>query len=54
VVVSLGDLFGARELSETYFGFGVSHRSGVFRAMQLFDNVYGGSNYIYTYIEWRM
>jgi outer membrane protein len=52
--VSLGDLFGARELRETYFGFGVSHRSGVFRLMQLYDNVYGGSNYIYTYVEWRM
>jgi len=52
--VSLGDLFGARELRETYFGLGVSHRSGVFRLMQLYDNVYGGSNYIYTYVEWRM
>lgn len=54
VDVSLGDLFGAKELRETYFGFGVSHRSGVFRLVQLFDNVYGGSNYIYTYLEWRM
>jgi outer membrane protein len=52
--VSVGDLFGARELRETYFGLGVSHRSGFFGMAQIFDNVNGGSNYIYTYVEWRM
>ncbi len=52
--VSVGDLFGERELRETYFGFGASHRSGVFGMAQIFDNVNGGSNFIYTYIEWRM
>jgi len=54
VDVSLGDLFGSREFRETYFGLGVSHRSGMFGMSQIFDNVNGGSNYIYTYIEWRM
>ena len=49
--VSLGDLFGYRPLKETYFGVGVSHRSGVFGASRLLGNVNGGSNYIYTYIE---
>ncbi|TMH81664.1 MAG: MipA/OmpV family protein [Betaproteobacteria bacterium] len=52
--VSVGDLFGSKKLHETYFGFGVSHRSGMFGMAQLFDNVNGGSNYIYTYVEWRM
>ena len=52
--VSVGDLFGEKELRETYFGFGASHRSGIFGMAQIFDNVNGGSNYIYTYIEWRM
>jgi outer membrane protein len=51
---SVGDLFGSRELRETYFGVGVSHRSGMFGMGQIFDNVSGGSNYIYTYIEWKM
>src|SRR2546429_1640539 len=27
---SVGDLFGSREWRETYFGLGVSHRSGIF------------------------
>jgi outer membrane protein len=54
VDVSVGDLFGSRELRETYFGLGVSHRSGIFGMAQIFNNVNGGSNYIYTYIEWRM
>jgi len=51
---SVGDLFGSRELRETYFGVGVSHRSGMFGMGQIFANVNGGSNYIYTYVEWRM
>ncbi len=49
--ISLGDLIGSRALKETYFGFGVSHRSGIFGASRLLGNVNGGSNYIYTYLE---
>ena len=52
--VSVGDLFGVRTLRETYFGFGVSHRSGIFGTSQLLGNVNGGSNYIYSYLEWKM
>lgn len=49
--VSLGDLIGSRGLKDTYIGFGVSHRSGIFGSSRLLGNVNGGSNYIYTYIE---
>lgn len=49
--VSLGDMLGSRALKETYIGFGVSHRSGIFRSSRLLGNVYGGSNYIYSYVE---
>ena len=52
--VSIGDLLGRRSLREAYFGFGVTHRSGIFGSSQLFGNVDGGSNYIYTYIEWQL
>ncbi|MGH8738312.1 MAG: MipA/OmpV family protein [Burkholderiales bacterium] len=52
--VSLGDLLGVRSLREAYFGFGVTHRSGVFGSSQLFGNVNGGSNYIYSYVEWTL
>ena len=48
---SLGDLIGNRALKNTYLGFGVSHRSGIFGASRLLGNVNGGSNYIYTYLE---
>ena len=51
VDVSLGDLLSYRPLKETYFGIGVSHRSGIFGASRLLGNVSGGSNYIYTYVE---
>lgn len=49
--VSVGDLVGVRALKDTYLGFGVSHRSGIFGKSRLFGNVNGGSNYIYTYLE---
>jgi outer membrane protein len=49
--VSLGDMLGSRALKDTYIGFGVSHRSGIFRSSRLLGNVYGGSNYIYSYVE---
>ena len=49
--ISVGDLLGVRSLKETYIGFGVSHRSGIFGASRLLGNVNGGSNYIYTYLE---
>lgn len=54
VDVSVGDLIGVRSLRETYLGLGVSHRSGVFASSQLLGNVNGGSNYIYTYLEWTL
>ena len=52
--VSLGDIFGIRSQHDTYFGLGVTHRSGIFGTAQVLGNVNGGSNYIYSYIEWRI
>ena len=49
--ISLGDLVGSRALKNTYIGFGVSHRSGIFGSSRLLGNVNGGSNYLYTYLE---
>ena len=49
--VSLGDLLGSRVLKDTFIGFGVSHRSGIFGSSRLLGNVNGGSNYLYTYVE---
>ncbi len=49
--VSVGDLIGVRRLRDTYVGFGVSHRSGIFASSQLLGNVNGGSNYVYSYLE---
>ena len=49
--VSLGDLIGSRALKNTYLGFGVSHRSGIFGASRLLGNGNWGSNYIYSHLE---
>ncbi len=51
---SLGDLVGARKMKDSYLGIGVSHRSGIFGFSQLLNNVNGGSNYIYTYVEFAI
>ena len=52
--VSVGSLFRMNSLRETYFGFGVFHRFGISNVSQLPGNVNGGSNYIHSYIEWKM
>lgn len=52
--ISLGDLISVKSMRETYVGLGVSHRSGIFGTSRLLGNVDGGSNYIYSYVEWRM
>jgi outer membrane protein len=51
---SVGDLVGVRSMKDTYLGIGVSHRSGIFGFSQLLNNVNGGSNYIYTYVEFAI
>jgi outer membrane protein len=51
---SVGDLFRIKKLEDTYFGVGVSHRSGLFGTSQLFNNVNGGTNYIYLYFETKL
>lgn len=51
---SVGDALGVRALKKTFLGMGVSHRSGIFGTSQLLGNVSGGSNYIYSYLEWEM
>jgi outer membrane protein len=51
VDLNLGDLLRAHPLRDTYVGLGVSHRSGLFGWSRLFNNVFGGSNYIYAYLE---
>jgi outer membrane protein len=52
--VNLGDIVNSRTLRDTWWGFGASHRSGVFGRSSVLGNVDGGSNYIYTYLEWKM
>jgi outer membrane protein len=52
--VNVGDVLRTRSLRDTWFGFGVSHRSGIFGNSQFLGNVNGGSNYIYTYFETQL
>ena len=49
--VNVGDIFGSESWKKTYFGLGISHRSGIFASSRLLGSVNGGSNYIYAYLE---
>jgi MipA family protein len=49
--VNVGDIFRSERLKGTYFGLGISHRSGIFASSKLLGSVNGGSNYIYAYLE---
>jgi outer membrane protein len=49
--VNVGDIFSVDGWRDTYFGVGVSHRSGIFASSRLLGSVDGGSNYIYGYLE---
>jgi outer membrane protein len=49
--VNVGDIVGADSWKDTYFGLGISHRSGIFASSRLLGSVDGGSNYIYAYLE---
>lgn len=49
--VNVGDIFGGERWKKTYFGLGISHRSGIFASSRLLGSVNGGSNYIYAYLE---
>ena len=51
--VSVGDVFGAEELKNLFFGFSIHHRSGIFASSNLYGNVYGGSNVNTLYLEWE-
>lgn len=48
---SIGDLIRYKPLKDTFLGFAVIHRSGIFGAADLFGGVDGGSNYNSVYIE---
>ncbi len=49
--VSLGDIIRYQPLSKTFFGFAISHRSGIFGTSDILGNVDGGSNYLMMYFE---
>lgn len=49
--VSVGDLLRVKPLENTFLGFAVIHRSGVFGFSDLFGAVDGGSNYNSVYVE---
>jgi outer membrane protein len=48
---SIGDVIRYKPLKNTYLGFAVIHRSGIFGFADMFGSVDGGSNYNSLYVE---
>ena len=48
---NLGDIFNSKTVDNCFLGFAISHRSGVFGSVELFNRIYGGSNYNSLYLE---
>jgi outer membrane protein len=49
--INIGDIFNARSLKKTYFGYSIHHRSGIFETGSQFGRIKGGSNYTTFYLQ---
>jgi len=49
--MNAGDLFHSNQLTDCYFGIGISHRSGIFGDVKFYGEVNGGSNYNMLFLE---
>jgi MipA family protein len=51
VDINIGDIFNAKSLKKTWFGYSIHHRSGIFETGSQFGRIKGGSNYTTLYIQ---
>jgi len=49
--INIGDIFSATSLLNTYIGYGIHHRSGIFETGSQFGRIKGGSNYTMFYLQ---
>ncbi|QUM77332.1 MipA/OmpV family protein [Moritella sp. 24] len=51
--VNVGDIFGSKALAQTWLGYSIHHRSGIFETSSAFGRIKGGSNYQTVYLQWH-
>jgi len=51
VDLNIGDLFNSKTLRDTWFGYSIHHRSGIFGTGSQFGRIKGGSNYTTLYLQ---
>lgn len=51
--LNLGSLFDNKALDNTWIGYGLHHRSGIFESSSVFGRIKGGSNYQTVYLQWH-
>ncbi|MEJ2362705.1 MAG: MipA/OmpV family protein [Gammaproteobacteria bacterium] len=51
VDINIGDIFHVNSLRNTWLGYGIHHRSGMFEAGSEFGRIKGGSNYTTIYLQ---
>lgn len=50
---SVGDLFGANDLRDMWFGYSLHHRSAISGTSSAFGRIHGGSNYNTLYLQYH-
>jgi len=51
--ISMGDIFGAKGLSDLWLGYYIHHRSGIWGNAQQYGRINGGSNYTGVYFQYH-
>ncbi|MBI1425020.1 MAG: MipA/OmpV family protein [Gammaproteobacteria bacterium] len=51
VDLNIGDIFNSNTLRNTWFGYSIHHRSGIFESGSQFGRIKGGSNYTTLYLQ---
>jgi outer membrane protein len=49
--INIGDIFNAKSLKNTWLGYSIHHRSGIFETGSQFGRIKGGSNYTTFYLQ---
>lgn len=51
VDINIGDIFNAKSMRNTWLGYSIHHRSGIFETGSQFGRIKGGSNYTTFYLQ---
>ena len=51
--MNVGDIIGRPELNQLTVGIADSHRSGIYKSLELFNRTQGGGNFLTVFFEYN-